>query len=418
MTEVIAPGRVSGTVAAPPSKSHLQRALAIASLAAGRSVVRGYRSSADVDAVIGIIRELGAQVEVAGDTVTVISEGGMPGRPVTVNCGESGLASRMFSAVAALSEHEVIIVGKGSLLKRPLAMVQDALSQMGKSVTLHDGLLPMKLNGKMAPSEICIDGSQSSQLLTGLLIALPMLDGRSVVHVDGLRSREYVQLTLDTLAQFGVQIIHRDFGTFIIDGKQRPRPTTLTAEGDWSGAAFLLAAGAIAGSVTVTGLDPLSSQPDRAILDVLGLVGARIEISENGITVARDRMRPFNFDAADCPDLFPPLAALAANSAGWCSISGVHRLRHKESDRAATVMDTLGRAGIRATIEGDVMRILGGKAESCTISSHNDHRIAMMAAVLALNGLGKITVTGAEAVAKSYPGFFTDLASLAVGRGR
>lgn len=411
MTERIGPSALKGTVAAPPSKSHLQRAIAIASLAEGESRISGYAPSADVDAAIAVVRELGTEIRLQ-DSDIIISKGRMLSGPATVHCGESGLAARMFSAIAALSSKKIIVTGEGSLLKRPFGMVQDALGQCGKSVVLKDGRLPMEMSGTMRPSEICIDGSESSQLLTGLLIALPMLDGQSIVHVQNLRSRPYVQMTIDMLAQFGIHVRNEDFKRFVIDGNQRPRPTVLTAEGDWSGAAFLLVGGALAGEVTVTGLNMASPQADRAIVDVLRKAGAYVDVQQGHVTVRKRQLKPFTFDATDCPDLFPPLAALAANAEGVSTIIGTERLRHKESDRAATISSVFYGLGIDVSLDGNAMRICGGMATGGTVSSHNDHRIAMMAAVMGLNASEPIHIEGAQAVSKSYPEFFRDMASL------
>jgi 3-phosphoshikimate 1-carboxyvinyltransferase len=412
MTEVIIPGRLFGTVAAPPSKSHLQRLIAIAALAHGESRISGYAPSSDVDAAISVARELGAVITVR-DTEIIITKGVSVDKAASIHCGESGLAARMFSAIAALSPQKTIVTGEGSLLKRPFGMVHEALSQLGKTVTLTDGRLPMEISGAMLPSEICIDGSDSSQLLTGLLIALPMLSGRSIIHVNDLQSRPYVQMTIDTLAQFGIQIQQEGFRKFVVEGDQRPKPRTLIVEGDWSGAAFLLVGGAIAGEVTVTGLNPRSSQADRAILDVLETVGAEVEVQGHHVTVKRNRLQPFYFDATDCPDLFPPLAALAAYCDGKSSILGTHRLRHKESDRAATITSVLRELGIAVSLADNAMHIIGAQATGGTVTSHNDHRIAMMAATLGCMAAGAVNVTDADAVNKSYPDFFLDVASLA-----
>lgn len=412
MTETVTPGAVAGTVEAAPSKSHLQRALAIAVLTEGTTIINGYRSSSDADAVVNIIRTLGAEVIIVGDQITVTSTGRLPKRPTTICCEESGLAARMFSAFTAISRYEMTITGKGSLLQRPFGMVTDALSQLGKTVVSNGGMLPLGVSGHISQKQLQMDGSVSSQFLTGLLVALPMTKGNCIIHVSDLKSKEYVQLTIDTMAQFKVRVKHEDFKTFRIIGGQRSEPTALTVQGDWSGAAFMLAAGAMAGEVTVTGLDSHSSQPDRAILEVLKEMGATTRIEADRITVAQGQLRPFKFDATDCPDLFPPLAALAANSTGQCFIKGVHRLYNKESDRSASILDVLHTAGIDAHVEGDELLVTGGKARSCTVSAHRDHRIAMLGALLALNANGALRIEDAEAVNKSYPEFFIHLASL------
>jgi len=412
MTEVIIPGRLFGTVAAPPSKSHLQRAIAIAALAEGESHIHGYAPSSDVDAAIRAVQALGAQAQIIGSTVVVTGPGNWSS-PTAVHCGESGLAARMFSCLAALSSAEITVTGEGTLLGRPFAMVQDALAQLGKNVGLNHGRLPLVMSGELRSAEISIDGSESSQLLSGLLIALPVVSGRSVIHVRNLNSRPYVQMTIDMLAQFGIQVQHEHFERFIIEGNQQPRAVELTTEGDWSGAAFLLAGGAIAGEVTVSGLDVHSSQADRGILEVLKAAGAGMEVQQDSITVRSAPLKAFRFDATHCPDLFPPLAALAVCCEGTSTILGVERLRHKESDRAATILHVLQQFGIKARLEEHVMLIEGGKATGASVSSHHDHRIAMMAALIGKMARGDTEIESAEAVYKSYPDFFLDMASLA-----
>jgi len=411
MIETVSPSRLSGTVVAPPSKSHLQRLIAIAALADGESRISGYAPSADVDAAISAVRELGAVLTIH-DSEIIITKGISLDETASIHCGESGLAARMFSAIAALSQKQITVTGEGSLLKRPFGMVHEALSQLGKTVVLTDGKLPMEISGAMMPSEICIDGSESSQLLTGLLIALPMLQGRSIIQVENLKSTPYVLMTIDTLAQFGIQIQHEGFKKFIVEGNQQPNPTSLTVEGDWSGAAFLLVGGAIAGEVTVTGLNTESAQADRAITDVLKMVGAEVEVQAHRVSVKHKMLKPFFFDATDCPDLFPPLAALAACCHGKSTIVGTHRLRHKESDRAATITSVLRELGIEVSSEDNAMHIIGGQVSGGTVSSYNDHRIAMMAATMGCMASGAVNITEAEAVNKSYPHFFRDMASL------
>ncbi len=412
MIETVMPGGVAGSLVAPPSKSHLQRALAIAAFAKGHTLINGYRSSADVDAVMAIIRALGAEVRVNGPQITVVSSGMLPTTPLRIHCGESGLAARMFSAIAALFGHETTITGEGSLMERPFATVADALTQLGKQAQTTHGRLPMTISGSISNNNIEIDGSLSSQVLTGLLIALSMAEHDSTIRVKGLKSKAYAQLTIDTLRQFGITVEHEHLEYFRMQGRQRPVATAIEAEGDWSGAAFLLVSGALAGRVSLTGLQVASSQPDRAIMDVLQEVGAQVEVTESSVTAARGRLDPFTFDATDCPDLFPPLAALAAGSSGQCRIAGVHRLLHKESDRCATILDVLHNAGIEASVQHETMLIAGGTVRSGVLHAHNDHRIAMLGALLALNADGPMTIEGAEAVNKSYPHFFQDLASL------
>ena len=291
-------------------------------------------------------------------------------------------------------------------------MIREALIQLGVKVETSGGLLPLKLSGRLRPGRAFIDGSSGSQLLTGLLMALPMADGDSRIDVASLTSKPYIGLTLGLLAEFGIKVENDDYRSFIIPGRQSYRAHEYTVEGDWSGAAFLLVAGATAGRVTVDGLNPCSLQADRAVLQALEEAGAGLITGPCGITASRSELKAFTFEATDAPDLFPPLAALAARCEGTSRITGVGRLRHKESDRAEAIAEVLGAMGIRVRFSGNEMLITGGQAKGATVSSHNDHRIAMMAAVMAASAAGPVTIAGAEAVSKSYPGFYDDLTRL------
>ena len=423
MNITVSPAIFSGQIDAPPSKSLTQRAIAAGLLAGGTTVIKNPSFCNDSVAAIGMARALGAMVKTEDDRI-VIEAGERPSGQVFLDCGESGLALRMFSPVAALLSGDVTLTGKGSLLRRPVKMIGDALGQLGVTAATNDGFLPVRLNGKLKGGRALIDGSSGSQLLTGLLMALPLAETESRIDVANLTSRPYISLTLDLLADFGIRIENRDFMTFIIPGGQSYWSHEFTVEGDWSGAAFLLAAGAIgggtgskvdrepAGRVAVGNLNPDSRQADRAVMSVLESAGANVSVSLGRITASPSHLRAFTFDATDAPDLFPPLAALAAFCDGVSTIRGVGRLRHKESDRAEAIAGVLEAMRIGVRISGDEMAITGGQVQGAVVSSHNDHRIAMMAAVMAAGAAAPVTITGAEAVAKSYPGFFEDLARL------
>lgn len=405
------PSRLGGILEAPPSKSLTQRAIAAGMLARGTTVIRYPSFCNDSMAAMGIARMLGATVTEGKDTITV-SPGEKLSGQVDLNCGESGLALRMFAPVAALLSDSVSVTGEGSLMRRPVTMISEALSQLGVSVETAGGLLPLKLSGRLRAGRALVDGSTGSQLLTGLLMALPLAKGESRLDVANLTSKPYIGLTVALLAEFGIKVINDGFRTFIIPGGQAYRAHEYHVEGDWSGAAFLLVAGATGGGVTVKNLDEGSIQADRAVVSALKDAGAVVESEDGSIKVSGTGLRAFTFDATDSPDLFPPLAALAVRCDGASTIRGVGRLRHKESDRAEAIADVLGAMGITVRFSGDAMMITGGQAKGAVVSSHNDHRIAMMAAVMAASAAGSVTITGAEAVAKSYPGFYDDLARL------
>jgi len=411
MNNTVNPSGLAGLTDAPPSKSLTQRAIAAGLLSGGTTVIRNASFCNDSMAAINMAQALGATIMQQEERINIIA-GIRPAGPVTLNCGESGLALRMFAPVAGLLSESVTFTGEGSLVRRPVTMIRKALIQLGVKVETSGGLLPLKLSGRLRPGRAFIDESSGSQLLTGLLMALPMADGDSRIDVASLTSKPYIGLTLGLLAEFGIKVENDDYRSFIIPGRQSYRAHEYTVEGDWSGAAFLLVAGATAGRVTVDGLNPCSLQADRAVLQALEEAGAGLITGPCGITASRSELKAFTFEATDAPDLFPPLAALAARCEGTSRITGVGRLRHKESDRAEAIAEVLGAMGIRVRFSGNEMLITGGQAKGATVSSHNDHRIAMMAAVMAASAAGPVTIAGAEAVSKSYPGFYDDLTRL------
>ncbi|MBN2430745.1 MAG: 3-phosphoshikimate 1-carboxyvinyltransferase [Acidobacteria bacterium] len=404
------PSTVSGTVGAPASKSVLLRALAAGLLADGRTTLSGVSCCDDVRAGLGILRGLGAVV--MEDEAVWTVRGPLDPREQELDCRESGLCLRMFAPLAALSEREITLTVRGSLASRPVTMLERPLAGLGVRCTTNEGLPPVRVRGPLRSGTVAVDGRLSSQFLTGMLMALPLAGGRSILRVRQLRSRPYIDLTLNLLRDFGIQVSHEKYETFDIPGGQRYQPRAYAVEGDWSGAAFPLVAGALAGDVTVTGLDAASVQADRAIAAALTAAGALIRVTPASVRAAQGDRRAFSFDATDCPDLFPPLVALAVHCPGVTILHGVHRLRHKESDRAAALHDEFRRLGAAIAIDGDVMTVRGGPLTGGTVHSRHDHRIAMAAAVAALAGGGPVTIGGARAVEKSYPAFYRDLERL------
>ena len=413
MIKTLHPSVISGEIIAPSSKSVTQRAIAAALLASGKTLIKNPSFCNDSLAAMEMAGKLGATVVRGDDFIEVCGRCSNP-EGVDLNCGESGLAMRMFSPIASLLCSNCHFTGEGSLLKRPVNMVAEALSKLGVTVETADGFLPITLNGTLRGGKIEIEGSRSSQLLTGLLMTLPLVTEDSEITVVNLKSKPYISLTIEVLKSFGISVENDDFRRFTVHGGQVYRPCVFQVEGDWSGSAFLLVAGAINGEVTVTNLNTASRQADSVIMDALRLAGADISVSGHSVTCRRSELKPFAFDSTESPDLFPPLAALAIYCNGTSSIRGISRLEYKESDRAITIMNVLGRMGIKTYIQDDDLIIEGGEVNEAIVSSHNDHRIAMMAAVASLKAKGPVTVTEAKAVAKSYPGFFEDLRKLNV----
>ena len=365
----------------------------------------------DTLSAIRVIETLGAKVERL-DERTVKVTGGLNPRSDMLNMGESGLATRMFTPIASLCDKPITVQGEGTLLYRPMHMMIEPLRKLGVDVRDGGGRLPVEVCGPISGGEIEVDGSVSSQFLTGLLMALPLAEEDTTIAVENAVSTPYLDMTIDLASKFGVNIQHNDYKEFYVEGGQKYEATDLAIEGDWSAAAMLLVAGAVAGEITLTNISLLSKQADVAICDALVRAGALVTSEPDRITVEHRDLVGFEFDATQCPDLFPALAALAAAAEGESVIYGTHRLEHKESNRAETIASEYGKLGIKVELEGDVMRIKGGEIHAAEVESHNDHRIAMSMAVSALRSDGEVLIHNSECVAKSFPDFFAVLESL------
>lgn len=422
MIATIQPCGLSNTVQAPASKSSMQRACAAALISGGKSIIYNPGHSNDDKAALEVIAALGTKVS-SNSASTIETDStevdlSSPGTALVINCGESGLGMRMFAPIIALSRQPVTIKGAGSLLSRPMDFFDEVLPRLNVTVNSNKGRLPITLSGPLQPRNIEIDGSLSSQFLTGLLMAYAAAGARDVtIKVNNLKSRPYIDLTLKIMQAFNLKVPdNKSYEAFYFDrspSQLAPSVTRYTVEGDWSGGAFLLVAGAIAGNIEIYGLDPDSAQADKKILKALHDAGAGMEISDKGIKLFPATLQAFTFDATDCPDLFPPLVALAAYCSGTTAIKGVSRLTHKESNRGLTLRDEFGKMGVTISLQDDVMHVHGGKGlKGATVHSRHDHRIAMACAVAALRADGETVIEEAEAVNKSYPDFYADLLKL------
>ncbi len=428
----ITPSKVSGNIHAPTSKSSMQRACAAALLNPGETIIHNPGKSNDDLAAIEIIKNLGAEItENSNGSLTIKGSKllGSQASPlegdvasaVSLNCGESGLGIRMFTPLAALSGNEIIINGSGSLLTRPMDFFDEIFPQLGISIQSNEGKLPIKIKGPLQPKNITIDGSLSSQFLTGLLMAYGKAATEPVtITVKDLKSKPYIDLTLQVMKQFGYYVVNNNYESFLINpvNLSTSQPVNYKVEGDWSGGAFLLVAGAISGNILVTGLDVFSTQADKAILKALMDCGCTLSIEEKQLAISLpaagvEGLKAFHFNATDCPDLFPPLVALAAYCNGTTTIEGVNRLAHKESNRGLTLQEEFGKMGVHITLQDDLMLVEGGVVvNGAVVHSHHDHRIAMACAVAGLAAKGITTIEDADAINKSYPAFFDDLKKL------
>ena len=431
MRVIVYPSKLLGEQIAPASKSSMQRACAAALLHKGKTIIHNPGHSNDDLAAMDVIQKLGAVVainkewnnEINNATVTVTSNGVNPVGP-EMNCGESGLGIRMFTPIAALSNQTISIEGKGSLVKRPMHFFDEIFPSLGVAIQSQKGFLPIEIKGPLQPANITVDGSLSSQFLTGLLMAYAATEVYDTeIKVLDLKSKPYIDLTLAVLNEFGWNVKHTNYESFKFYDHSPLKPLIeYTVEGDWSGAAFLLVAGAIAGPIKVKGLQLDSTQADKKIISALISANASIRIEVDGIILgpnknmeneAQEKLNAFHFDATDCPDLFPPLVALACYCNGVSEIKGVNRLAHKESDRGLTLQAEFAKMGVNIILAGDVMQIHGGnEIKSAVVFSQHDHRIAMATAVAALGANGPVEITEAEAINKSYTDFFMDLQQL------
>ena len=418
----VQPSKISGTVTAPASKSAMQRACAAALVRKGITIIRNPGVSNDDKAALGVIQQLGANVVTGDEEVQVQSTGILPVSK-HLNCGESGLGIRMFTPIAALSAEDITITGTGSLVTRPMNFFDEVLPLLGVHVGSQEGRLPLHIRGPLQPRNITVDGSLSSQFLTGLLLAYAAADAKGVsIFVDDLKSRPYIDLTLQVMKDFGLKVPeNRSYREFYFDTREWVQDEQLidyTVEGDWSGGAFLLVAAAIAGPVRVNALFNTSRQADKRIVDALLDAGVELTVGHDFVEVHQSKIQPFDFDATDCPDLFPPLVALAAHGNGISRIRGLKRLKHKESDRGTTLQQEFEKLSIRVDLNGDEMLVHGKEmvfVKNFVLNSHHDHRIAMACAVACLNADFEVEIRNADAVRKSYPDFWDHLRSLKAG---
>ena len=393
----ITPGPLAGTVTPPPSKSIAHRAILAAALTNGTSTIQNVALSQDIEATLRCITALGGAWEREGDTLYVSGvwhrEWDTAALP-HLDCGESGSTLRFLIPLALTLNNGGVFTGRGRLMERPQKPYFDIFDEKGIFYEQKGGTLTVR--GELTSGEYRLPGNVSTQFVTGLLYALPLLDGDSeIVLTSRLEGWGYVDMTLNTLEKFGITTEERDTG-WIVPGRQVYQPCGLTVEADWSQAAFWYAAEFLGNSVQVSGMPKYSRQGDSKF----AWFNRRLAMPRN-----------MGFSVADCPDLVPPLAAMAALRNGYATYMGnAARLRLKESDRLATVAQTLNALGAQVEEGPDFLKITGkdGLAGGVTVDCCNDHRIAMMAAVAATRCREPVTLLGAECVSKSYPNFWDD----------
>lgn len=409
---IVYPSKMHGSVVIPPSKSVAHRAIIAALLAEGRSVITNIDLSSDIKATIQACKALGSRIEIEEGSPynTVIVDGGLGiDDSAEINCAESGSTLRFMIPIACAVSGKKVFTGSARLPERPIDAYYDIFDRDGITYSKPQGVnLPLNIDGKLAGGDYVIDGSVSSQYITGLLFALPLLKTDSTITiVNGFESKGYVDITLSVLKDFGIEI-QAEENKFYIKGCQEYRSRNYNVQGDYSQAAFFLVGGCISGDILIKGLREDSLQPDRAIVDILRRMGAYIEYTCDGLRATKSKLKGIEVDVSQCPDLVPPIAVAAALTEGKTNITGAARLRIKESDRLTAVSTNLKDLGIRTELREDGMAICGGSIKGGRVDSFNDHRITMAFAVAALQADGEVIISGEESINKSYPKFFED----------
>ena len=413
MTATILPGERSGSVTAPASKSQAHRLLICGALGEKPVTLRCDGVSRDIAATAACLNALGAEIAVENGVIRVAPIREVPEGLCRLPCGESGSTLRFLLPVAGALGAETVFLREGRLPERPLAPLDRELTDHGMTIRAEGAAL--YCSGQLRSGEYTLPGDVSSQFVSGLLMALPRLEGNSALTVTGkLESAAYVTMTEDALIRSGVFFARADQLYGIPGGQKLSLPEELTVEGDWSGAAFFLCMGALSSrGVTVRGLGLISSQGDRAVLDILRTMGAEITLPGDGVHVRRGELRGCVIDASPVPDLIPALCAVAAAAAGETRIVNAARLRLKESDRIKSTAEMIRALGGEAEELPDGL-VIRGKAvlRGGTVDPRGDHRIAMAAAVAAGVCRESVVIPGSECAAKSYPRFWEDLDTL------
>ena len=404
MKVTITPFNAAGRISAPPSKSFAHRYIIAAFLSGKKCVIERVGNSDDVNATVNAIKSLGGSIERSGDDVTVFA--GTPVNNVTVDCSESGSTLRFLLPIAAALGITAEFTGSGRLMSRPIEDLARSVEGHGACVFGH------KTEGKLKSGTYYLDASLSSQFVTGMLFALSVLDGESEIILKGEKvSKGYIDITLSVLKEFGVKVAETESG-FKVTGGFNP-PEKVTVEGDWSGAAFPLSIGALTGSVTVENLKYPTLQSDGAIAEILRKFGAEVSVSCNAVTVQKRALKGIDeINCQDFPDIAQVITSVAAFCCGETRLTGIERLKIKESDRIAAIINTLKTCGIKAVYDGESLTVYGGKPKGGVFDGGKDHRTVMSAAVISSAADGISEITQAEYCAKSYPDFFNDVKSL------
>ena len=406
MKAFLEPAKMGGSVNAIASKSYAHRMLLCAMLSEKEVVLKGTTFSKDIEATLNCVTALGSQVQQKKDEY-IIKKSKIDEDNIVLDCIESGSTLRFILPIALALGKKCKVIGKEGLAKRPLKDLLDTLRAHG--AVIDGDSLPLEISGKLTSGDYKIKGDVSSQYITGLLMALPLLDGDSTISIEGeMVSSKYIDITKDVLKDFGIKVEDLDGGFYIPGNQKYIQQKELRVQGDWSNAAFWLALGALNSEVKINGLFFESVQGDREIIQILMNMGAKVSLRGTQIIVSPNKLHAITLDAKDIPDLVPIVSIVMAHADGISIIKNVDRLRIKETDRLKAVLDVLKIMGIKARYVDNELQILGGKINAFEVDSYNDHRMVMMAAIAASKADGKCIINNIEAVNKSYPNFFED----------
>lgn len=412
MNVKISPSKLTGKIIVPPSKSLSHRAIIASALAEGKSVIRNVKFSEDIKATLNAIKAIGANFEINEDTVTIYGSKVKRINNV-IDANESGSTIRFMIPISLVNSEPVTFVGKNRLVKRPLDMFFNIFDLQGIKYEHGEDYLPLKTYGGLKPGIFDVRGDVSSQFITGLLFALPLLNGNSIINITTkLESKGYIDLTLDILEKYGIKIINNNYQSFEIIGNQKYIPFDYTVEGDYSQAAFFLVADMLGADIKLKGMNLNSYQGDKKILDDIKSFGGNIEIEEDYIKAYGTPISAI-IDFSQSPDLGPALTVLASLSKGKSKFINAERLRIKECDRITCMKEELEKAGAHIEEFESGMDIDGvSNIHSATFDCHNDHRVAMALSLLALKLDEPFVLKGAECVKKSFPDYFKVFESL------
>lgn len=397
---------LKGTWTAPASKSELIRLIALAMQCEEQSVLKNTTLCNDVLSMLNIAEAWGAEIGLNESSLMI--KGCKKPATKIYHAGESALCLRLLIPILSKHTGKFTIEAEGSLLQRPIGEIETIINQSGAKIESNQHFPPVKIGGKMQAGNITVENPITSQNISGLLMSLPLLKGDSRIKLNKLISLPYIQMTIDCLKQAGVDIeVNHNYTEFLVKGQQKIKPLNSTIEGDWSAASLIFAASAIYGDVQIKNLNPNSSQADKKILDFIK------NNFKNHFTCSTQEIKGFEADITHCPDLFPALIVIGMHAKEKSVIGGINRLLYKESNRIDSFIEEFSKFGVKFNIQGDKLNIIPPEnISSAIIDSHNDHRIAMAAAVAIAGTKEKITITNAGCVNKSYPSFWEDLKCL------